>query len=434
MTARRLALTALVLGALITTPGHAACVGCGRAGAGRAPLTVPAGTPLAGYGSLTRRLIMPDLFGRHPHAYWFKPHRGQLDPVFARALIVEAAGQRLVWLTADLVAVDRGFTERVARRLAGVGIAGRVVVSASHTHSGPGAYLDSRLFGALAVDDEDDEVREAVVEALIAAARRAASSLGEARIGAAAAPGPALTVGRLGEPVDDELIVAKIVDGAGRPVAVLWNYAIHGTMLGPGNLALSGDVMGLASQRLERALGVPALFVNGAVGDVSPRRHGRAEALAAAGDLAAAVQRVWQRITPSRPPTLRIAARGVRLPPPRLSLRNCFGRWIPTAATVPLGRFVPRDAELVAGRLGDLAWITVPGELQSRLGERVKRAAPAPAMVAGVSNDYLGYFVAAAAYGRPGYVACASLYGPDGGERLTAAAVDLLRGLANGAR
>ena len=54
----------------------------------------------------------------------------------------------------------------------------------------------------------------------------------------------------------------------------MWNYAIHGTALGRDNFLLSGDLMADASLRLERELGVPALFVNGAVGDVSPRPRG----------------------------------------------------------------------------------------------------------------------------------------------------------------
>ena len=35
--------------------------------------------------------------------------------------------------------------------------------------------------------------------------------------------------------------------------------------------------------------------------------------------------------------------------------------------------------------------------------------------VAGVSNDYLGYFLAPTPTARPSYVACASLYGERGG-------------------
>jgi hypothetical protein len=50
--------------------------------------------------------------------------------------------------------------------------------------------------------------------------------------------------------------------------------------------------------------------------------------------------------------------------------------------------------------------------------------------VAGLSNDYLGYFLAAAEYDRVTYVTCATLYGPGAGQRLTDAAETLVRRLA----
>jgi hypothetical protein len=89
----------------------------------------------------------------------------------------------------------------------------------------------------------------------------------------------------------------------------------------------------------------------------------------------------------------------------------------------------PRAATLTAVALGDVAWVVMPGELQTELGRRVKTAGRAlfdHAFVAGVSNDYLGYLVTAADYERPAYVTCASVYGPQAGERLAERAVDLL--------
>jgi hypothetical protein len=84
-----------------------------------------------------------------------------------------------------------------------------------------------------------------------------------------------------------------------------------------------------------------------------------------------------------------------------------------------------------------MGWVTFPGELQTALGLGIKRAAGAHlrhALVAGVSNDYLGYFVTAADYARPSYVSCASLYGPHAGSCLAAAAADLLGATARGER
>src|SRR5438093_7030382 len=77
------------------------CLDCLQAGAATVSLPVPPGTPLAGYGNWARRLVAPDLFGRFPHAFWFRPHDGVLDPVVARALFLETAESRVVWISAD---------------------------------------------------------------------------------------------------------------------------------------------------------------------------------------------------------------------------------------------------------------------------------------------------------------------------------------------
>jgi hypothetical protein len=101
---------------------------------------------------------------------------------------------------------------------------------------------------------------------------------------------------------------------------------------------------------------------------------------------------------------------------------------------VPLGGILRREAELVAGVLGDAAWITVPGELQASLGRRLKEVPDRRTIVAGVSNDYLGYFLTAGEHERVSYVTCASLYGPEGGARLIEAGAALLRAVSEDSR
>jgi hypothetical protein len=434
---RALALALALAAASPALPARATepCPGCLSAGAARAALHVPAGAPLAGYGALARRLLVPDLFGRHPHAFWLRPGEGVLDPLAARALVLDAPGARVAWVAVDLIAVDRALTREVERRLAALG--GRpatVILSASHTHSGPGAFLDSEVMGWLAVDRLEPAVRAAVTDAIVAAVVRADAARAPARLGIAAATAPPVTVSRLERPLDPEVVVLRVTGADGRAVAALWNYAIHGTALSPRNLRLSGDIMGEASGRVERALGVPALFVQGAVGDVSPRHHGERGVAETGAALAAAVVAAWERAAPAGPGgALRVARRRVWLPaPPAVPLRNCL-RGLAPRLGLPLGGAFPRDAELVGVRLGDMASVvTIPGELQTALGLAVKgaaRAAGTAALIAGVSNDYLGYFVTPEDYERPGYVTCATLYGPRGGACLVETAVGLLRSL-----
>jgi hypothetical protein len=114
-------------------------------------------------------------------------------------------------------------------------------------------------------------------------------------------------------------------------------------------------------------------------------------------------------------------------------VRNCVGDWVPEFVSIPLGGALSRTAELTAVGLGDTAWVTIPGELQSALGEGIRQAVARRwrrVFVAGVSNDYLGYFLTAEDYGRASYVACSSLYGPEAGPRLARTASRLLRQLA----
>ncbi len=56
----------------------------------------------------------------------------------------------------------------------------------------------------------------------------------------------------------------------GSPLALIANYAIHGTVLGPAQTEISGDAPGIVSEYVEQKLGVPLLFINGAAGNLAP--------------------------------------------------------------------------------------------------------------------------------------------------------------------
>jgi hypothetical protein len=431
LTAAALALIAATL--LFADAGHAAPDTALRAGAARVPLQLPEGAPLAGYGSVRRRLLFPDVFGRYPHAFWFRPNEGLLDPLGVRALVLYMGTMRLTWVSADLIAVDQEFRRRLEERLGANGIRpGTLIVSVSHTHSGPGAFLAPTLFALAALDRESTAVRDAILDAMVEAIRRAGAGARDARVAAATVEAPPITVSRLAGEVDREVLVLKVTASDGAPIALLWNYAIHGTMLGPSNRRLSGDVMGMVSRVLEGELGVPALYVNGAVGDVSPRLHGHGEAVNSARLLGDAVRAAWATAAPVPAIPLVVQTARVRLPSPRVSLQHCVARWLPSWARLPIGRFLPRETEVTAAALGAVAWVTMPGEPTTALGRELKAAARGRwthAFVAGLTNDYLGYFIRPDDYARRGYVTCAAVYGPRLGPCLTATATDLLRRL-----
>jgi hypothetical protein len=153
----------------------------------------------------------------------------------------------------------------------------------------------------------------------------------------------------------------------------------------------------------------------------------------AGAELARTAREGWSTATPVTGPTLAVGVTTATLPPPRLSLRSCLRGWAPRGLQLPLGTVFPRETALTAVTVGDTGWVTFPGELQTSLGLTIKHSAGVRhALVAGLSNDYLGYFVAADDHDRPTYVSCGTLYGPEAGGCLAAAAAQLLKAVARG--
>ncbi len=430
-----LPLVLLVGGAWAAAPGSSTfCPDCLVAGAASLDVTPPIGVPLAGYGGLARRLPLPDLLDRAPYAFWFKPSRGVHDPIMARALVLESRRTRLLWVAIDLIGIDRDMVKEVRSRLGTLGLRyDAVIISASHTHSGPGAFARSAAFEFLVLDRYVAAIREHLLSGIERAVRVAEDRKTPARFGAGRGEVLGVVKSRVNGRLDHELGLLKLVGSDGRPVALLWNYSIHGTALGKRNLLLSGDVMGEASRALERAIGAPVLFTNGAVGDVSPSRKGLDGVREISAKLAQEVRAVWDRTPMEQVPALRVVTERISLPPPRLSLRNCVGRLIPRWVRIGLSAVMPQASEMVGVAIGTSAWVTIPGELQTDLGYAIKaegrRRFPLT-FVVGVSNDYLGYFLSPEEYRRGmGYIGCATLYGEEAGQLLEDRAGEIIKKL-----
>lgn len=426
----------VLMALLLPTAAAAQPAAAARLLAGAASVTVdlPRGTPLAGYGGFPRRAWFPDLLGQAPDTFWFRPATGVHDPVKVRALVLESRGVRLLWFALDLVGMDPQLVADVRERLARLGLHYEgVIASASHTHSGPGGYARSEIFGFVALDRESPRVRGRIFSAMEDSARQAERRKRPATVGAGRSEVTGIAESRVRGPLDPELGVLKVLGVDGRPVAVVWNYAIHGTALGRDNFKISGDLMGDAAARIEEQLGAPALFVNGAVGDVSPRPRGWNGVAAAGKTLAAAVLAAWPRIADDPDQRLGAAVESAVLPPPALELRNCLGRWIPTGTRLGLKSALPSSAQVLAVSIGKSAWVSIPGELETRLGLDVKSAGRgrfAHVFIAGVSNAYQGYFLTPEHFRMPSYISCGSLYGERGGEIMRDAAVAALHRLA----
>lgn len=71
-------------------------------------------------------------------------------------------------------------------------------------------------------------------------------------------------------PVDRRIGLIRIDKQDGSPLAIIANYAIHGTVLGGQSTVISGDAPGVVAEYVEDKLGAPVLFINGAAGNIAP--------------------------------------------------------------------------------------------------------------------------------------------------------------------
>jgi hypothetical protein len=209
---------------------------------------------------------------------------GILDPLYARVLVLEVGDRRLALVTLDL---GRTFGEPVLAQLrrqvsASAGIS-YLIVTASHTHSGPN-ILDEYpgnsppAWEKNAVNKIADAVSEAgrhLVDARIGVGR------GEVYIGynrRVVHPDGSVTMlwtnpdKQPTSPLDPTVLVMRIDDQSGKPLAVLVNYACHPVVLGSDNLKYSADFVGIMAKTVENAFaGAPlCFFLQGADGDINP--------------------------------------------------------------------------------------------------------------------------------------------------------------------
>ena len=208
-----------------------------RAGAAQIDITPAAGVHLSGFVAREQ------------------PSVGVHDALLARALVLDDGATRIVWLHADLVGFDRDDALRVRERVAArLGVSpAAVVVSATHTHSGP-ATVRLRQCG----DYEASYVAWLSAQ-LVELAATAAGDMSAV----AAVWGEGLCIvgsDRRGKPtkhVDPRVGVLGFRRTDGTYVAVLANYGLHNVAMGPENRLISADIAGHAARRVASQFTAP---------------------------------------------------------------------------------------------------------------------------------------------------------------------------------
>ena len=71
-------------------------------------------------------------------------------------------------------------------------------------------------------------------------------------------------------PTDRQIGLIRLEHPDGTPIALIANYSMHGTALGPENTLITGDAPGTVAAYVEQKIGAPMLFINGAAGNLAP--------------------------------------------------------------------------------------------------------------------------------------------------------------------
>jgi len=360
-----------------------------------------------------------------------QPSTGVLDPLFAKVIYLTDHGRQLLWVHCDLIGFDGSIVanfRRWAQDELGLKHA-EVMLSATHTHSGPPTI---HLEAAGAYDSTYAEFlqRQLRAAAKLALAHTEAASLVHA------AGNLDLAVDRRKKPSSH---TESRVGGVGfrRPdgtfVAAILNYAIHPVALGPTNRAVSADLLGRAAASLaERLPGRPlVLATNGACGNLDPpaldvsvsqlETWGRqiadavAPALATAPAMPGATFSTAIRVTslpldvldPVALATFTEGAleRGPRAGAWRPIFRGVVEHWRDALLAAWKAGSVPqqREVELFAINFGGVTFVGINAEVFSRFAEGLRQSAGQPVYVLSYANGDLGYLPTREAYAEGGY-------------------------------
>jgi len=259
-------LSSLAVPALAAVPASPPML---QAGVAQVDITPPPGLPMYGYF---------DRLTKHQVA------TGTLDPLYARALVLDAGGKRVALVTLDLGRTfDESWLDRLRTAAKQTSHIDQLIVSASHTHSGPNIldiYPDGRppAWQSAVLDKVAEAIHQAVLHLEPV---RLGTGYGVTHVGYNrrqvnpdhtvtmlwSNPGKAPTT-----PVDATVSVIRVDRRDGTPLAILVNYACHPVVFGADHLQYSADYVSTMVDTVAGAFPSKpiCLFLQGADGDINP--------------------------------------------------------------------------------------------------------------------------------------------------------------------
>ncbi|MFB3826502.1 MAG: hypothetical protein ACE15B_07015 [Bryobacteraceae bacterium] len=427
-----------------------------KIGVGRTVITPPLEIPMAGY-------------------YYPRAADGVHDDLHASALVFDDGRTRAALVACEIVHVSRQAVETARKKLeAKWGIpAGQVMISATHSHTGPVVSSPeyTRMLGGWIADSvttahgRKSPARLFVAlekEASIAHYRRYVMKDGSVRTNPWVVPNapPGYVNPDVVRPVgvpDPDVGVVYAETESGEPLVTWVNYAMHQDTVG--GTWISADYAYFLGRFLSKIKGqdMPTVFTIGAAGNINHydiRRPGPQRGFETArrfGEvLGSAVTKAYTHMEGVPDARVRALSRTIDLPLVKVTAqeveesRKVLAEPPPQNVDFTIERVKaakvmavhkrngePVRAEMQVIAVGPVAFVAVPGELFVELGQSIKKASPFRyTFIVELANDSIGYIPTRQAYAEGSYEPASTPLAPGAGEKIVETAADLLKRLA----
>lgn len=415
------------------------------------------------------------LFG-YPHVRRYST--GVHDPLLSSALFLSDGTTSLLFVANDIIYVSRESARRVRDRIAcETGVpAANIMITATHTHSGP---MTADMLGNESdeiVPKTDPRYVELFENGIVQAAVQACRNARPAELGLAIADGSCVGGNRhdIKGPSNPEVPVLVVRDRDSHAyVTAMIVCSMHPTVLHEDSTLISGDFPAMTRQYLqERILGrdCPIVFHTGPCGDQSPRNVTKANTFEEAtrlghllgGSIAGAINsiayttditlactralvelptRVMPTVAQAQEHLDRTTARFAMLreaKADRREVRTAECDWFGAEETLTLARAAATGrleatiaaimpAEIMLVRIGPWSFVGWPGETFVEFSLQVKASHRNCHVIALANGELQGYIATEEAVRKGWYEGMNSLFtSPDAGMRLVDKTLELL--------
>ncbi len=234
-------------------------------------------------------------------------------------------------------------------------------------------------------------------------------------------------------PADRQIGLIRLERPDGSLIALIANYAMHGTVMSGKNLEISGDGPGVAAAYVEEKLGAPMLYMNGAAGNLAPiysvypdpRSEHLSEFRVLLGDRILEANQTIGGGTSAV--TISSSEKWIETPrKPELDWPEELGAYQgKTAGGAPLVRLPVRFL-----RLNDTVIWSAPVEMFCEIAMRVRNASPFPhTFYFGYANGWIGYLPTKQAFAEGGYEPKTSVFTGRAEQEVGDAVIAYLQGM-----